>query len=119
MANCTASTCGAHGTLASNASTPSLSLCSCVCASGWATSPNQDLFNPVFCGVTTATLATLGNPPVAAGAVPATALSSAASPSGLTPAGWALIVGIVIACLLAAVCFYRCVEIPTGRSAVL
>ena len=40
--------CGQHGTLTAP--------CSCVCASGWATNPNQDFSNYVYCNVTSTAL---------------------------------------------------------------
>lgn len=101
-ANCT---CGAHGTLATSAS----GACSCVCESGWATNPDQDLFAPVYCGMQAATVAAMGNPEVAAGAVPATAFAAGSGLTGtsLTPSGWALIVGISVALVCICCCCFR------------
>lgn len=101
--NCT---CGSHGTLV----TSSAGACSCVCDSGWATNPNQDLFAPVYCGMPAATVAAMGNPDVAAGAVPASALTAGSGLSGasLTPSGWALIVGISVGLLCICCYCYRC-----------
>ena len=99
--------CGAHGTLLSNGSASGA--CGCVCADGWVTDPNQDLFSPAYCNVQQTTLAAMGNPDVAAGAVPASALVSGGSGGGgaLTPAGWALIVGVFVAITLVCICCYR------------
>ena len=102
--NCTC----AHGTLA----TATNGACSCVCDSGWVTNPDQDMFAPVYCGMQAATQAGLGNPEVAAGAVPATALISnnGSSAALLTPSGWALIVGISVVLLCICICCFRCVS---------
>ena len=102
--NCTC----AHGTLTSATS----GVCSCVCDSGWVTNPDQDVFAPVYCGLQAATQAGMGNPEVAAGAVPATALiaNNGSSAALLTPSGWALIVGINVALLCICFCCFRCVN---------
>jgi hypothetical protein len=101
-ANCT---CGAHGTLATSA----FGACSCVCDSGWATNPDQDLFAPVYCGMQATTVAAMGNPEVAAGAVPATAFAAGGGLTGtsLTPSGWALIVGVSVALVCICCCCFR------------
>ena len=108
--NCTC----AHGTLTSATS----GACSCVCDSGWVTNPDQDVFAPVYCGMQAATQAGMGNPEVAAGAVPATALiaNSASSSALLTPSGWALIVGISVALLCICFCCFRCVKLAAACS---
>ncbi len=101
--NCT---CGAHGTLHSSGGTAGA--CGCVCEDGWATDPNQDLFAPVYCDVMQTTLDAMGNPDVAPGAVPATALAaSGGNKALLTPSGWALVVGVFVGLTCVCICCYR------------
>jgi len=111
--NCTC----AHGRLA----TATNGACSCVCDSGWVTNPDQDMFAPVYCGMQAAAQAGLGNPEVAAGAVPATALvaNSGSSAALLTPSGWALIVGISVALLCICFCCFRCVRHLAAACSIL
>jgi hypothetical protein len=103
-ANCS---CGDHGTLVP--SSTGSGACSCVCDAGWVTNPDQDLFAPVFCGAQQATLEAMGNPQVAPGAVPASALSSGGGfdAGSITPSGWALLAGLTVALLAVCLCFYR------------
>lgn len=82
-----------------------------MCDAGWVTNPDQDLFAPVYCGTQQATLAAMGNPQVAPGAVPASALASSGRDMALTPSGWALVVGVAVALLCLCVCCYRRVEV--------
>ena len=106
----TTCSCG-HGVL-SNTSSSAVS-CACVCDAGWGSAPG-DLFasGTVYCNVSQSTLDAMGNPAVAAGATPASALSASGGGTQLTASGWALIVGVIVALVcLCCGCYRRALRV--------